>query len=98
MNHPDCSSLGKETPEKVIELNVFEVTFGCGNCGDEWGDSYPPRTKVKENTPSDVRYYDMDCDNMGMMGCDCCDIIICPTCELRKHVTIDDRNPIEEDE
>lgn len=76
---------------------VFRVTFGCGNCGDEWAREYAERTKVVETDPGRVMSKSKDCD--GGLGdrCDCCDgTIQCGTCGLVERITIEDREPIED--
>lgn len=76
--------------------DAFVVEFGCGNCGNEWKESYPPRTFVGHD-PSQgaVISRNKDCDQLGTMSCDCCDIIVCPVCELVDDVEVIDRRPAE---
>lgn len=76
---------------------VFRITFGCGNCGDEWTREYAERTKVVEAETGRVMGKSVDCD--GGLGdhCDCCDgTLRCETCGLVEFVTIEDREPIED--
>lgn len=70
---------------------VFKITFGCGNCGESWEESYPARTKVYDNY-GDIRVVDTDESGFGNS-----DVMYCPTCELNDEVTIDDREPISDD-
>lgn len=69
---------------------VFEITFGCGNCGESWEESYPSRTKVFHDY-GDVRVVDTEEIGFGNS-----DVMYCPTCELSDEVTIDDRTPLDE--
>lgn len=73
---------------------VFETTLYCKNCGDEWTHEVPTRTEINRVTANGVKVTYKDCETFGPQ-CDCCYYIDCPTCELREHVRVEDRNPIE---
>lgn len=73
---------------------AFEVTFGCENCGDEWGQEFPARTVIRED--NNTQAFAKDCETLGTVQCECCRTIRCPTCELVESVTVNDRTPIEE--
>lgn len=75
---------------------AFEVTFECSNCGDEWGERFPARTKVDRATgQQSVISRNKDCAEIGLRNCDCCERVVCPTCELHKPVRVADRAPID---
>lgn len=74
---------------------AFEISFECENCGDEWDDQFPPRTVIRED--GQVQTHNKDCDHLGTMSCDCCNVIRCPVCELVADVAVADRNPIQGD-
>lgn len=76
------------------EVAAFEVTLGCENCGESWNRQYPARTDVVED--GRVKSFNKDCEKMGTVGCDCCEVLRCPTCDLLDNVTVEDRSPIEE--
>lgn len=72
---------------------AFTVTYTCENCGNEWDEQYPARTVVRDSDR--VHAFEKDCNTLGTKGCDCCQTIQCPTCELTQSVTVDDRAPVE---
>lgn len=74
--------------EAYVPEDTFRVVFGCDNCGDEFEDTYPPRTEVRRSDGR-VRVHDGDGATLGDF-----DVVRCPTCELLKHVFIDDREPL----
>lgn len=83
------------TPEP--QTPVFAVTFGCSNCGNEWADSYPPKTTVKDSTTTKrAKAVNDDCDTLGLHNCECCHIVVCPVCERSDDVYVDEREPITE--
>lgn len=74
---------------------VFEVTYGCKNCGNEWSEEHPPRVNVRDSTSGkNTRVTDADCNTLGVYGCDCCYYVECSVCELRDDVYVEDRTPI----
>jgi len=75
---------------------TFEVTYGCGNCGADWSEQYPPLTVVDDSDRATA--YSKQCEQMGTHQCDCCNVIECPVCDLMEDVYVDDRQPIEEDD
>lgn len=78
--------------------DVFRVTFGCGNCGEEFDDTFPPRVSVEvPHHHSRVHVLDADCDAM-LNECDYCGPVQCPTCELYEHVEVEKREPLDDEE
>lgn len=71
---------------------VFAVTYRCGNCGEEWDDTYGERTRVVDREEETrVVVSDLDC---GEFACDCCGPVACPTCKLLEHVGVTSREPL----
>lgn len=77
--------------------DVFEVTFGCRNCGASFSDTYPPETTVDRDRQSMVTARNGNCDSMSLRECDCCSLVSCPVCEKLRDVRIDDRQPLDEE-
>lgn len=77
------------------EADVFTVDFECGNCGEEWSDSYAERTHVGRlrEESSEVMVNRLDCPEFGVDACDCCGPITCPNCKLIREVQVADRTP-----
>lgn len=78
--------------------DVFAVEFECENCGMEWEETYPRRTAVRREAHySAIVALDEDCSEF-IQDCDCCHREVCPNCDLREHVTVSNRRPLEEAE
>jgi len=79
---------------------VFAVEHECRNCGNTWTDEHPTRTKVDTATSpvGSVKVINTDCDEFGQIGCDCCYFVACPVCELTDYVTVDTREPINDND
>lgn len=75
---------------------AFEVTLGCGNCGNEWTPIYPPEVIVRDMPGGRVKAMTKDCEVMAIQKCDCCAVKRCPVCKLLEDVFIKDRTPFEE--
>jgi len=75
---------------------TFKTEYECKNCGNEWGECYPPKTKIddKYRTNSHTAVIDTTCDQIGMVKCDCCRVVACPTCELADRVGVKNREPL----
>lgn len=72
---------------------VFEVLFGCSNCGASWLGRYRAKTRVGRQTVSHVYVVDKTHNHFPITNCDYCCHVICPVCKFEKHVTIEDRRP-----
>jgi len=70
-------------------LDVFKTVFECTNCGTKFERGHEPNTEVQDK--HDGVYVNGPDTEFG----DC--RVECPTCEMRKHVSVDDRSPIEND-
>lgn len=80
--------------------DVFQVTYGCENCGSTWDETYPPRTTVTDNVKMGGQVKSI-CDDAPLghhEDCRVCETVCCPTCEMVDNVTIRNREPISEDE
>jgi hypothetical protein len=76
---------------------VFEVTYGCGNCGNEWSEELPPRVDVRDSSSvEDVRVYARDCEELGMNNCECCYRVACSVCELSDDVYVESRDVLDD--
>ena len=77
---------------------AFTTAFECRNCGAEWSDSHPSRTRVEWSSGQNaVVVRNRDCDEWIAQCKTCCQYVTCPTCELRKHVTVVGREPISDE-
>jgi len=90
---PDCD-LGYECVTDGGGM-AFTTAFECRNCGAEWSDSHPSRTRVEWSSGQNaVVVRNRDCDEWIAQCETCCQYVTCPTCELQKHVTVVGREPI----
>lgn len=80
-----------------MAVSVFEVDFGCGNCGATWTDDFPKRTNIGVLAYGVVVAFSIDCSDFGHRNCDCHGEISCVVCDLKKHVKIKERRPINGD-
>lgn len=81
------------------EEPTFEVRFACGNCGNEWWLSFPPRVRVDESEAmGGVLALSDDCNVLGVNTCDCCGSIRCAVCERTGDVSVTRRRPMEADD
>lgn len=71
---------------------AFEVAYGCRNCGDEWSHEYPSNTFV-DDAASQKGVTVHDTDEFGKTT-----YVPCPTCELTRAVSVDDRSPLGDDD
>jgi len=81
--------MSADTTNGAANPNVFTIELGCSNCGDTFERSYPAKTAVSDDTDG-VRASGPDADFGDNR-------IICETCEMSKHLGVDDRWPIEND-
>jgi len=85
--------MSDQSVNDTMQDPAFEVSFECDNCVAEWDDQYPSRTVVRDS--DQPASYNKDCEQLGTTGCDCCNGIRCPICQLIADVSVTDRNPIE---
>lgn len=80
------------------EVEVFSVGFICRNCGAEWDETYPARVRVLDDEYQKcMAQRNVDCTEVGYQQCDCCELVTCPNCELRKPVEAERREPVAEE-
>lgn len=93
MSSETQSEGGEDTPS---DGDRFVVQYGCENCESDFSRSYPSETIVREHDGSGrIHVINKTCEQLGTVGCDCCSVIYCPTCELTEEVTIADREPLD---
>ena len=70
---------------------VFEITFKCGNCANEWTLQYE-KGDVVDRKYDGVYVNDHRCTHE--FGCRFCHTITCPVCDDDKAVSIMARQPL----
>jgi hypothetical protein len=84
--------MASETAMTTVDAptdDVFEVEYGCDNCGGCWVESYPMETYVDDEECDGVVTY----DGTSFSGSSS---VMCPVCGLSKEVVVYDRRPIED--
>lgn len=78
---------------------VFTVTFECNNCGDTFDRDLPPRTTVTTaRSLGGMVVRNEDCSSMGLINCECCYRVHCPTCDLYGNIRDVERSPLDGDD
>lgn len=74
--------------------DVFEVVYGCRNCGAEFARSYPSKVAVEEHGRGGV---EVRCNEFACHPCDICEVISCEVCEIKRHVYVEERSPLNQE-
>lgn len=68
---------------------AFKVEYSCRNCGDEWVKEYEERVEVQKSVTKAVTERDKTESTGNQVS-----RVNCPSCNLQKHVSIENREPV----
>ena len=73
-------------------MAAFEVTFGCGNCGREWSETFGAGDRIKSEYDASPYLESHACTHT--FTCTACRRINCRQCGSEKDVRVKSRKPI----